>query len=211
MLNKKEIITIILVTIVLAFSVSLLKTKEIFLYSFLSIFLILMINIISKKVASFYLDSEIEINLWKIKKYGWTAGTSFKKPIPAGLMFPLIFTTIFLGNFVWLASTTFEVKPKTYRAVKRHPLYAFSEITEHHMGLIAAAGIISTLFFAIVGYLIGLPNQMNFVKLSAMYAFFNMLPLSDLDGNKIFFGNLTLWSFLACLVLIGVFAIIFIT
>jgi len=41
------------------------------------------------------------------------------------------------------------------------------------------------------------------------YAFFNILPLSDLDGNKIFFGNLVLWSFIAALVLIGMGYVLF--
>jgi hypothetical protein len=30
-----------------------------------------------------------------------------------------------------------------------------------------------------------------------------MLPIADLDGNKIFFGSIVIWSFLAVLVLIG--------
>jgi Zn-dependent protease len=43
----------------------------------------------------------------------------------------------------------------------------------------------------------------EFSRLSIYFAFFNMIPISDLDGNKIFFGSLILWSFLAALVLIG--------
>ena len=35
------------------------------------------------------------------------------------------------------------------------------------------------------------------------FAFFNMLPISELDGNKIFFGSIVFWSFLAILTLIG--------
>ena len=54
--------------------------------------------------------------------------------------------------------------------------------------------------FAVIGYLVGFSD---FAKISLYYAFFNMLPLSDLDGNKLFFGSLVTWVFLAALVLIG--------
>jgi len=37
-----------------------------------------------------------------------------------------------------------------------------------------------------------------------------MFPLFDFDGAKIFFGNITFWSFLAIITLIGVFATILI-
>ena len=73
-------------------------------------------------------------------------------------------------------------------------------MTEEHIGLIAASGIFANLFLGIIGYLIGFPL---FAKLSIWFAFFNMIPISNLDGNKIFFGNLVLWSFLAIITLIG--------
>ena len=210
MLNKKEIIAIIVITIILAFSVSLIKTWKIFLYTLLSIFLILIINIFAKKVAGFYLDSEIEIKLWEIKRFGYKAHWYLKNPFPAGAFLPIITTAFSLGSLTWMASLVFDVKPKTYRAAKRHGLYSFSEMTESHLGIIAAAGILANLTFAILGYFIGLPREMNFVNLSIGFAFFNMLPISNLDGNKIFFGNLILWSFLASIVLIGLFYITFI-
>ena len=208
MLNKKEIIVIAIVTLILAFTISLIETVEIFLYTLLAVFLVIIINITAKKVASFYLDSEIEIKLWEIKRYGFKANRHFKRPFPAGAFLPII-SKIFLfpiHNFIWMASLVFNVKPKIYRAAKRHGLYSFSEMTESHLGLIASAGIIASLISAVIGYLIGFPD---FARLSIYYAFFNMLPISELDGNKIFFGNIVLWSFLASIVLIGLFYTLF--
>jgi len=202
MLNKKEIVVIVIITIILAFAISLIKSLETFLYTLLAVFLVLIINIFAKKIASFYLDSEIEIKLWEIKRYGFKAHKHFKKPFPAGAFLPII-SKIFLfpfNSFVWMASLVFDVKPKIYRTAKRHNLYSFSEMTEYHLGLIAAAGILANLVFAVIGYFLGFTD---FVKLNIYFAFFNMLPISDLDGNKIFFGSLVLWSFLASIVLIG--------
>jgi hypothetical protein len=208
MLNQKEIINIVIITLIIGFATTLLKSFEIFLYVCLSIFVIISINIIAKKISSFYLDSEIEISLWELKRYGFKTHEYFKKPFLAGAFFPLISKIVLFpfSNFVWMASLVFDVKPKVYRAAKRYGLYNFSEMTEYHLGLIAASGIIANILFGIIGYLIDLPL---FAKLNIYYALFNLLPISDLDGNKIFFGSFILWSFLSLLVLIGMMFIIF--
>ena len=208
-LNKKELSIIIAVTIILAFAISLIETTKIFLYALLSVLIVILTNIVAKKITSFYLDSNIEIKLWEIKRFGFRPWTYFKKPFPAGAFFPVISKIIFfpINSFVWMASLIFEVKPKISRATKRHHLYSFSEMTEFHLALIASAGIFANLIFAVIGYLVGFSE---FSKLNIYYAFFNMLPISDLDGNKIFFGSLVLWSFLASIVLIGLFCVAFV-
>src|SRR3989339_631242 len=110
----------------------------------------------------------------------------------------IISISITLGKLKWMASLVFEVKAKTYRAAKRYGVYSFSEMTEYHIALIAASGII--------GNLIGFPD---FSRINIYYAFFNLFPISDLDGNKIFFGSLILWSFITSITLIALgFAIL---
>ncbi len=207
MLNKKEIISIIIITIIIAISISLLDTRK-FIITSLSIFVVLMINILAKKIMSFYLDSEIEIKIWEIERFGFKPHHHFKKPLPAGALFPIL-SKIFLfpiKNFVWMASLVFDVKPKVYRTAKRHGLYSFSEMTEEHIGYIAAAGIVANLFFSIIGYLLGFPI---FARLNIYYSFFNIIPISDLDGNKIFFGNKVVWFFLTTVIFFGLLLIIF--
>ena len=209
MFSKKEILTVLVVTVVLAFSISLVETWGIFLYTLLAVFLVLLINIFGKKVVSYYLDSDVEIKIWEVERYGFKPEQTFKKPFPIGAFLPLI-SKIFLfslGSFVWMASLVFEVKPKVYRAVKRHGMYSFSEMSESHIGRIASAGIVANLFFAIIGYLIGFDE---FARINLYYAFFNMLPISDLDGNKIFFGSFLGWAVLATIVLIAVAGVVLI-
>ena len=201
MLNKKEIMWILIITVVLSVSISLIQTWKTFLFMTISILIILLMNVLAKKAMSYYLDSEIEIKPWQIKRYGFKPHQEFKKPFPAGIFLPIIVSALSFGNLIWMATLIFDVKPKVYKAAKRHGIYSFSEMTENQIGLIAAAGILVNLIVAIIGYLIGFPVL---TKLSIWYAFFNMLPLSDLDGNKIFFGNLVLWSFLASIVVIAV-------
>ena len=202
MITRKEITAILVATIILAFSINLISSISSFLYTLLAVFVLILANLIAKKITSFHLDSEIETSLWEIKRYGVKAHHRFKKPFPLGAFLPILSKLILfpINSFVWMASLVFDVKAKTYRAAKRHGLYKFSEMTEDHIGYIAAAGIGANLILAIIGYLIGYPL---FAKLNIYYAFFNMIPISNLDGNKIFFGNLVLWVFLAVITLIG--------
>jgi len=202
MITQKEITAILIATIILAFSINLISSIEGFLYTLLAVFIIILANLIAKKITSFHLDSEIETSLWEIKRYGVKAHHRFKKAFPLGAFLPILSKLILfpINSFVWMASLVFDVKAKTYRSAKRHGLYKFSEMTEDHIGYIAAAGIGANLALAIIGYLIGYPL---FAKLNIYYAFFNMIPISNLDGNKIFFGNMVLWVFLAVITLIG--------
>ncbi|MBU0894546.1 MAG: hypothetical protein KKF48_02830 [Nanoarchaeota archaeon] len=200
MFEKKEIVPILITTLILGVVISLIESLELFLYSLLAVFLVIIVNIVAKKISCFYLDSEIEIKLWEFKRYGFKKSSYFKKSFPAGAFFPIIFTAFTLGYVNWMACLVFDVKAKIYRAAKRHQLYSFSEMTEWHIGLIAASGILANLIFAVLGYLMGFPL---FTKINIYYVFFNMIPLSNLDGNKVFFGNFVMWAFLAALTLIG--------
>ena len=207
MLGKKEIGILLLITLVLALTISFLK-MDIFPRVLLAVFLVLVLNIAAKKIAAFYLESEVEIKPWQIERYGFKRHEYFKRPFQMGIFLPIIVSLVSLGNLFWMASMVFDVKPKIYRAAKRHGLYSFSEMTEAHIGLIAAAGVLVNLAASVIAYFLGFPT---FARMNVYFAFFSMLPFSDLDGNKIFFGNMVLWSFLAALVLIGIGYAFFLT
>ncbi|MEM3091229.1 MAG: hypothetical protein QXU39_01040 [Candidatus Pacearchaeota archaeon] len=206
MINSRELYPIIISTLAISISILLFKNIYAFPTIILSVFLVILVSIIAKKITAFYLDSQIEMKLWTIERYGFSPAQHFKKPFPSGIVFPLIFSLITFGKFVWMASLVFDVKPMIYRTAKRHGLYSYSEMTEGHIGFIAAAGIFTNLVFAVIAYLIGFEE---ISRLSIYFAFFNMIPFSDLDGNKIFFGSMIIWSLLAALVLIGLFYAIF--
>lgn len=202
MFGKEEIFTILAVSLVLAFSISLLESWNTFLYILLAVFIVIMVNVVAKKIAGYYLESDVEISLWHVNRSGFKPTQKFKKPLAAGIILPLVSRLIFypIGVFVWMASLVFDVKPRGYGGAKIYGTYSFSEINEAHIGWIAAAGISVNILFAVIGYLVGFSD---FAKISLYYAFFNMLPISDLDGNKLFFGSLVTWVFLAAIVLIG--------
>ncbi len=68
-------------------------------------------------------------------------------------------------------------------------------MTEFHIALIAASGIIINLILAIMGYIFASWNPIleTFSKLSIYYAFWSIIPIGKLDGTKIFFGSRILW------------------
>lgn len=200
MINKKEILAILVATLILGFTLSLVKTTKLFLYACLLIFLIILINLVAKKIMAHYVEAGIETKIWEVQQYGIRKQQHFKKPFPAGVFAPIFFTVLSLGNLTWFAPLVFEVKPKKHRAVRRHGPYSYSEMTEAHIGLIATAGIIANLIFAIIGYLVNIPE---FSRLNIYFAAFNLIPISNLDGNKIFFGNFKLWTVLVIIIFIA--------
>jgi hypothetical protein len=202
MITIKEIVTIIIIGIILGFVIGFQKSMTFMtFFYFLGIILaVIALNVMAKKIMAYYLESEIEMKIFSLKRFGFKPHDQFQKEIPVGLFAPLVLLGLTLGSIRWLASLVFDVKPKTYRSAKRHGLYSFTEMTEYDIGLIAAAGILTNLAVAFIFYFFG---QEEFCRLNIFYAFYNMLPLSDLDGNKILFGSIILWSFIAALTLIG--------
>ena len=207
MLSKREIGSVILAVIVIAVTANFLKFQSL-PGILLSVFIIILLYVAAEKIAAYYLEAETETRIWALQKSSFKKGEFSSMGLPLGVILPVIVSLITLGNVFWMASLVFEVKPKASRSAKRHGLYSFSEMTESHIGLIAAAGVFIMLLAAVAGYLLGFNT---FAKFAIFYAFFNMIPLSDLDGNKIFFGNTVLWSFLATLVLIGIGYVFFLT
>jgi hypothetical protein len=213
MINKKELYIIPLVIVIISFSaclsLNMTNLGEILLTTLLAITIVIISNVFAKKIVAHMLDAEIEMKIWEVGKYGFDKNQHTKRAFPMGAALPILSKIILfpLNSFVWMASLVFDVKAKVSRGAKRFGLYTFSDVTEYHLGLIAAAGILVNLIIAAIAYFTGFTLL---ARLSMYYAFFNILPLSELDGNKIFFGSLIMWSFLAALVLIGMLFAIFI-
>jgi hypothetical protein len=163
MLNKKEIFPILLIIIIISFSVGLsldmTENWAVLGGTLFAVSLVILANIFTKKIIAYLLDSEIEMKIWEIGKYGLSKDKHSKKPFPLGAFLPIISKVILfpLRTLVWMASLVFDVKPRVYRGAKRHGLYTFSEITEYHLGLIAASGIAINLILAVIGYFLGFP------------------------------------------------------
>jgi membrane-associated protease RseP (regulator of RpoE activity) len=201
MITAREIGSLLLALIVLAFSNSFIDTS-IFFKSLIFFAVILAFNVTAKKLTAYYLESEEETKIWAFQRYGFYERSYFRKPIPIGIILPFLLSVLSFGMIKWFAVTESEVKPTEARAARRHQLYSFKEMTDFHVGLISASGIFSCFILAIISYLLNLPEL---TKLSIYFASFNLLPIGKLDGTRIFFGHRVLYAALVAIALIGLF------
>lgn len=184
----KELMVILLSSVVLALSVAFNKTS-LLPSLILSFVIIIGLNILVKKSVGYFFETKVTTKFWSWYNFGFRKDSHFKRPVPM-LWLPLILSLISRGFFWWFSILEFDVEAKTERVSRRHGLYRFTEVTELHIGLIALWGIITNLVIAIIAYLIGFEL---FAKLSIYYAAWNLIPLSSWDGAKILFAGRAMW------------------
>jgi hypothetical protein len=187
-MDKKEIFTIILASLVLALAFSY-KNTSILYPAILSFLIILTLNILTKKIVGHHFETAVKTKFWTWYQFGLRKDMHFKNPIPMAWL-PLLLALFSRGFFLWLAILEFDIKAKTERVAKRHGIYRFTEVTEWHVALIAVWGVVINLLIAIVAYIAGFEL---FTKLSIYFIAWSMIPLGRLDGAKIFYASRALW------------------
>jgi len=206
-MNSREIthliIGIIILSLVVGFS-SLIK-QNYSLFGTLAIFsfVIIAINVLSKKLIAAKLDAGVEHSLWKMSRYGFIRHWKTAKPIHMGVILPLVLTAVSLGLLKIMTIFTYETTALKRRAARRHGYYSFTEMTDFHNALVGAGGIIAILLLSLVSYFI--PGLETLARLSAYYAFWNMVPFSKLDGAQIFYGSRPVYY------VVGIITLIFAT
>lgn len=199
MITTKEIISLILALIILAFSNAFINPEK-FINSLFIFAIILIVYITAKKLTAYYYEAEEETKIWSFKRYGLYERAHFKTSIPIGIILPFLLSILTFGYVKWFAVTESEIKPTKIRAVKRHDYYSYSEMTEWHIGLVSAAGIFACLILALIAYIL---NFSDLARASIYFACFNLLPIGKLDGTRIFFAHIVLWIVLAVISLIA--------
>jgi hypothetical protein len=198
--NLKEIVIVLFAVIILGVSVSFwdISLLSVSLVSFL---IIIGSNVITKKITGYFLEIGVDIKFWEWYQYGFRQASHFKKPVPM-LWLPMVLSFFSRGYLWWLGILEFDVSPKVERASRRHGLYRFTEVTEWHVAWIAIWGIVVNIILGIIGYVAGFEI---FAKLSIYYSAWAIIPLSSLDGSKIFFSSRKLWVVVSVIVLILTF------
>lgn len=171
------------------------KTSQVFIFSFF----VIGVPVIAKKAIAYLLDSSVEHKIWHVYYFSVRDKDHFKKEQPFGIILPLLLSAFSLGVVKCMTFLSYETSALKHRAAKRFGYYSYTEMTDWHNGLIGAAGIVSLLFLGFISYLLGFEYL---TKMAAYYAFFNILPVSNLDGTQIFFGSRIIWTVLAVISLI---------
>lgn len=217
MFTKKELLAILSITLVIGTVVSLSvesmdQWQSYFLIALGATAATIFVNVIAKKITAHYFDSEIEIETWQFKRFmfmtkktiaGHRPHQKMKHPFQAGFFMPLITKLLSFGLINWMACLTFQAKGTIYRTSRRFGQYQYIDITESEMAWISFIGIFANLIFATLAYMAGMTL---FAKINLTYAFWNTIPISNLDGTKMFFGQKTLWGIAIVVTAIGLVA-----
>ncbi|OIO81500.1 hypothetical protein AUJ84_00990 [Candidatus Pacearchaeota archaeon CG1_02_32_132] len=202
-MNEKEIIHVIIAIIILSIVISfteLIQTNFYYLGTaiiFASI--IIITNVLGKKVAASFLDASVEHSILSWSRYGFKPDWHLKKEIPSGAILPLVFSAFSLGYIKVMAILTYDTSALKRRAAKRFGHYSYTEMTDFHTALVGAGGIVITLLLAFITYWTG-PETL--ARMAAFYAFWNMIPVSKFDGTQIYFGSRVLWTILTLITLL---------
>ena len=184
-------------------------------YSILA-FIMIILNALACELAVLRFGCDAEYRLWGTRNIPWTVKKlfshlrekeRFKKEVPLWLIVPLVCIFATLGLVKWLAVLVFEAVPVHLSRMKKGRLYA--ELTEWDLALIASLGPLVSVLLAVVSKIISGGLFEVFATMNIWYAFFNLLPLSDFNGAKIFYGSKILWAFLfiftlVILILLGI-------
>ncbi|MEM3112895.1 MAG: hypothetical protein QXI33_00530 [Candidatus Pacearchaeota archaeon] len=200
MIKKEESYHILFAIIVLTFAVvygQALNQTLTYITLFLSLIFISIIlvgNILTKKISAYYFESELYVKIWMWERYGFKRHEYLNTPIPLGILLSAIIALITKGFFIFMAVLESDAEGTSARASKRHGIYRFTELTENNLGMILASGVVFNLLLAVFAYLADLSLLGRW---SIFYAAYSLLPFGSLDGTKIFFGNRVVWFTLA--------------
>jgi hypothetical protein len=205
MSKLNEIGQLILVLIILMFVVNFKAVTtntlnlENFLIKSIGITLIVLISILGKILFAYHFETKLSFKIWEWQRFGFRRESKFNNPVPAGIIIPFLASILSLGHFLWLGVLEFDFKIRPSRATKRHEMYKFSELTDTQLSFISGGGVIACLITSIIFYFGNFPE---ISKLAIYYAFWSLIPLGNLDGTKIFFGNRIYWYTLSIITLI---------
>lgn len=218
--TKKEVIWILIFIIIGSF-ISFIPiipndnpTKillTIFIFS-----IIIVTNLATKKIVSKHYAIKIEHKLWSFQRWGYYERSYFKKPFPIGLIAPFslaLFSLGYLKPFAFFQFDAEDIPEK--RLLKSHGQRRAQRkevINEEDLGYTAASGFYALLLLALIGTLIK-PYFPSFgaelAKYSIYFGIWNLLPLGQLDGSKLFFGTTIAWIFITIIYVISFLFIFF--
>jgi len=206
MFTKKEIVWIIIASLILGFIIEFTSELTLSIYGFLIAPIIILINIISKKISSNYFNIKIEHKIWKFQRFGFYERSKFKKPFPIGLILPFFLTIVSLSLIKPLTLLQFDAKnlPKK-RVLRKRGSYRHSEINESDLAFTSAWGFWALILLAIIGAII---KQPQLTAYPIYYGLWNLIPISNLDGTKLFFGSLINWILLVIVYIVSLVVIL---
>lgn len=163
---------------------------------FFSIIIFMVYELVHKLFARRY-GAETEYQIWSIKRYGFFRSSKLPKTIfgftissfPIGMIISVLATLFSNGLTYIIPLASFNIIEKTHLRISSK----FKHLTNFEEAKIAAASLI---FLAILAVII---TSLNIIQLKQMalmifmFIAYCLIPISTLDGSKIFFGSVPLY------------------
>ncbi|MFH1823420.1 MAG: hypothetical protein ABH817_01750 [archaeon] len=203
MYKPKEIIYLVVASLVLGFFLSLNLTWPILSFepiNFLAMsglsLLMFVIFTFSQKAVAYSLDCNTEIKPLQFYRYWLEDRFRLSWPFPIWLVLPIITFLISSGKFIWSAIINFDIEPRRARIRRK-----YGELTEFDISKIAAAGSLGVLLFGVIMRIAGF---IPYANLCILLGLLSLIPIGN--GLKVFMGSRILWVFLfiltACVLLL---------
>ncbi|MBL7100983.1 MAG: hypothetical protein ISS23_03460 [Nanoarchaeota archaeon] len=207
---KDFIITILVVTFVFAFddkqsSFELGYWLTNFFRVAVGVTLVVLMHYTGHKWAARRYGVDVTHKVWSIRRYGLAKKAHFPiridflnitvvpiKSFPLGAVLAVIISFLSNGRFFFTPVEAIDIKSKEYKRMGRWRL----KVLERETARIAFAGPVANILFAFVLQSFNKSGMFDQVILiSCLYALYHMIPWSQLDGAKIFFGSMHLYVF----------------
>lgn len=180
--SKRELIDILISVIVLGFIFSFRKWGSIesglanFAWATVVVGFAFIIHEMGHKILAEMYDCYAEFKLF-----------------PSFLMISLLITFLTQGYFIIAATGAVVISTAYFTRLG----YKYVNITLEEKGKIALAGAVSNIFLAFVFKIFGfaLPTNLltEIIRINAIIAFFNLLPIPPLDGSKVIAWSRVIW------------------
>jgi len=206
--TKKEIVWLIIAILIMGFIISFSLSPAYSLKILLFSAIIILTSIITKKIAGEIFNIKVEHKILYFQRWGYYKRSHFKKPFPIGLILPFFLSIISLGiikPFTLLQFDAENLYKKRIQRARGESEYRRTEINESDLGFTAAWGFWALILLSIIGYFL---NQPELTKYSVYYGIWNLIPLGNLDGIKLFFGSLLNWILLVIVYIIALIAVL---
>ncbi len=205
--SYKEIKTILIIIIILTFIFGFNDNKGEFVlenwllnlfYVFILVSLTILFNVLGYKLTAKYLGTEAEIKIWNSdvfrEKFQFTKMYRYiLTPV-----LPVLITLFSNGKLFFSCLSTFDIKNETLYGKK------FLKLSYLNIGLIAVGGLFFNFILMIFFKLLNLDKG---VLINAWFIFWNLLPLSNLPGAKIFFASRIMYLFSLIFFILNIFLV----
>lgn len=179
--------------------------------------IIIFTGITVKKLIAPYYAIKIEHRVWELQRVGYSKISYFKKPLPFGLILPFFLSILSLGYIKPFTFFRFDAEnipeKRLLKARGERKPQRKETINEEDLAYTSAAGFYALILLALIGLFIKSFLNFNFgtdlAKYSIYYSIWNMIPFSQLDGTKLFFGSIITWIFILMIQVILLLIIIF--